>query len=163
MTAYTLNATDSSKSVRFLETISVTDAAASGTVIKAIKIPDRFQFLSLYIYVDAQGGTTPTLDLELDVPDFGSASKMAAPDDGNIAKLADFAGITQVTGVGPYLQTIDIGPGVTGIADDATGAASADARMAVNTVLPPWLVYKFSYDGTTHDEDYTIRLVAAFR
>jgi hypothetical protein len=163
MAAITINTTDANRMTRFLESQVITNQSGVVTRTRAVKVPGQARSVSFYLYIDSQTGTTPTLDFKLLVPDFGSGALFFAPDDVNVALLADFAGITQVTGAGPYCQTIDVGPDVTGIADDVTGAAAADARMAVNTLLPPWLVYQVITDGTTTDEDYTYRLVAHFR
>lgn len=164
MAVITRNETDGRKAVRFLESRTITNLTPSeNNRRRAVKVPEFAKYASFYLFITSQGGTSPTLDMGIEVPDFSTAEKLHAPTDDNLANLADFAGITQVTGAGPYLQTIDIGPGVTGIADDATGAAAADARMAINTVLPPWLVYRTSLDGTTGDEDYTFQLVLQFR
>jgi hypothetical protein len=160
MAAYTINENDKGEAVRYLEAIAYTNEGTD--VSKAVKVPGWAKYLSLYLYIDS-GGTSPTVDLSLWVPDFSTDALFKAPSDDIEAKLADFAGITQITGTDPYLQTIDIGPGITGIADDATGAASADARMAINTILPPWLVYKLAFDIADTDEDYALQLVAQFR
>jgi hypothetical protein len=160
MADYTINENNKGAAVRYLESIDYTNEGTD--VSKALKVPGWAKYLSFYLYYDA-AGTTPTLDFTLWVPDFSTEAKFKAPTDDNEAKLADFAGITQITGAAAYLQTIDIGPGVTGIADDATGAAAADARMAINTILPPWLVYKLDFDIADTDEDYLLQLVAQFR
>lgn len=158
MAAYTINDNDSGRGVRFLESTTATNSAVAKT--KVVKVPGWAKFLTAYLFVDSQGGTTPQLDLTLFVPDFGSAALMAAPSDANPANLIS---ITQVTGVGPYQQVIDLGPGVTGIADDTTGAAAADAREAMNCVLPPWIGYALTTTATDGDEDATVRLVFHFR
>jgi hypothetical protein len=160
MATYTINENDKGEAVRYLEAIAYVNTQTD--VSKAVKVPGWAKYLSLYLFIEALAGTTPTVDFSLWVPDISTEAKFKAPTDDNEAKLADFAGITQVTGAGPYLQTIDIGPGVTGIADDATGGAAADARMAINTILPPWLVYKLEF-GADADEDYDLQLVAQFR
>jgi hypothetical protein len=158
MAAYTINDTDARKHIRFLEAITATNAAADKT--RAVKVPADARFLSVYLFITSQGGTTPTFDFSLIVPDFGTAAKLSAPTDDNPATLVS---LTQVTGTGPYQQRIDIGPGVTGIADDTTGAAAGDAVESVNAILPPWLVYTIDTDVTTGDEDFSLNLVFVFR
>jgi hypothetical protein len=160
MAAVEINSSDDRKRLRFLESIAYTNTQTD--VQKAIKVPGDVRFATFFLYHESAGGTTPSVTTTILIPDFSTVAKFSAPTDDNMALLADFAGTTAVTGTGAYLQTIDIGPGVTGIADDATGAAAADARMAVNALLPPWLVYKLDF-GADADEDYALKLLVQFR
>lgn len=163
MAAIIVNTADAGRAVRFLEAYTVVNQAGTVAKVRAVKVPGWAESMSFYLYIDSQTGTTPSTSFDVNIPDFGSATLFAAPDDANIAKLADVASITAVTGAGPYLQTVDIGPGMTGIADDVTGGAAADARMAINAALPPWLAYTLTTLSPSNDADYIIRVIAHFR
>lgn len=158
MAAYTINDTNNNKAFRLLETLTATNGAVSA--VKAVKVPGWAKYLSAHVFITSQGGTTPQLDFALIIPSFDTVAKFAAPTDDNPITLAS---ITQVTGTGPYHQVIFLGPGVTGIADDATGAATADAFMATNCVLPPWLAYDLHTTAGDADEDVAVNLVFNFR
>ena len=158
MAAYTINTAGQGQATRHLEAIVASNAAADKT--RVVKTPGWARYLSVYLFLTSQGGTTPTFDFTLFVPDFSTAAKFAAPTDDNPQNLAT---ITQVTGTGAYQQVIDVGPGVTGIADDTTGAAGADARMSTNAVLPPWVGYTIDTNIADGDEDATLQVVFVFR
>ena len=159
MAAYTIHDdSDDRRAIKFLESLTATNEALSA--VKAVRTPHWARYASWSLFVTSQGGTTPTLDLDLIVPDFSTRAKLAAPTDDNPYTLAS---ITQVTGTGTYHQTIDLGPGVSGIADDVTGSANADARMMTNCILPPWIVYNLRTDDGDGDEDAACLLVVQYR
>lgn len=164
MAAVTKNTTDAGRSTRFLEAVTITNqTAASTAVTKAVKVPASAKSMSLYLFVDAMGGTTPTLDFTLGMPDFGTEAKYAAPtDDTDLASLGNAAwnGITQVTAAGPSVIDIHVGPDFT---DDDTGSATASCSYFVKAVLPPWITYTYTTTDAADDADYTFRLVAVFR
>lgn len=59
-------------------------------------------------------------------------------DDGNVIKIAEHAAITTITGTGQE-YVFQIGPGITGIADDVASSATVDSYISLNAVLPPIL------------------------
>lgn len=78
-------------------------------------------------------------------------------DDSNITLLKEVAAFTAITGTTNTYQ-IDIGPGVTGIADDSTMAAAADSYASFNCILPPFLGIRQANTGAS-----TYRLSVVFR
>ena len=56
-----------------------------------------------------------------------------------------------------------LGPGVTGIADDSTISATADSYASFNVVLPPIIGIILTLDRTTGNETYTYNLAAYFK
>ena len=164
MAALTINSAGADSMVRVLEDVVITNQTANSTAVtKAVKVPDGAKRVTFWLFQHSSAGTTPLLDFVIGVPDFGSAAKMLAPTDDTDAALGNGAwnGITQVTGTGPYLHTIEIGSDV---ADDDTGSATATDTYGVKvSVLPPWLSYTYTTDGTTDDEDYSFCLIAKFQ
>src|SRR3990167_1902963 len=136
MAAVTINSADVSlDGIQFLEDVTITNqTAASTAVTKADRVPSWATDLVLTIFHDSQGGTTPTFDFVLGIPDWGSAARLLAPtDDDDIATLGNAAwdGITQITGTGAYQIVIEVGPAVT---TDDTGSATASCWYGVNSV-----------------------------
>lgn len=164
MAAITMNTNDPGKAVRFLEDVTITNQTANTTAVtKGVRVPDWASSMALYIFFDSSGGTTPLFDFKLGVPDIGAFAQLGIPTDAtDVATMGDQAwdGITQVTGAGPYVKVINVGPTVT--ADD-TGSATASDTYAVNASLPPVFTYTYTTDGTTDDEDYRFRLVCVFK
>lgn len=163
MAAITLNMADHSKAIRFLESVVITNQVPNSTAVtKAVRVPQWAKYASFYIYYDSATGNTPLFDFTLGVPDFGSAANLAAPTDDNVGALgnAEWNGITQLTGGGPYLIAVHVGPDYT---DDDTGSATADSTYVVKATLPPVLTYTYTTDGTSDDEDYAFRIVAHFK
>ena len=135
---------------KLLETIAVTDASATTSVTKAVLVPQWAQNATIVIGTLTMGGTSPLFDFFLyGVDTMGGAT---APDDGDLYALGGWDGITQKTAAAGTFTAIDIGPNLT--ADD-TGSATATDRYGVQSMLPYVLAYKYTYDGTTHDEDYS--------
>lgn len=163
MAAITQNTNQSNRMIRFLESLVITNQAGGANQVAAnkyIRVPQHAKSAMFLLYLTSAGGTSPSLQLELNVPDISTAAKLAAPDDANVGPLADFAH-TAITGTGPYLQQIHFGPGIGAV--DSTGAAAADAAYTFSCVLPPVISYRILVDGTTGDEDYTAQLVVVFR
>lgn len=157
MAAITVNGADAGKAFRRLETIAITNQTANSTVVrKAVRVPDWADSMAFYVYYEAAAGTSPLFDFSLEVPDTAADGSV---DDSPIGNLGDWDGITQVTGTGPYLFQVDVGPNIT--ADD-TGSATASSRYGVEAALPPVVVYKYTTDGTTDDEDYAVRICVKF-
>lgn len=77
-------------------------------------------------------------------------------DDANIIKLAEHGALTALTGAATV--TVQIGPGVSGIADDVTIAATGDSAAAINSVLPPILGVRQTNTGAS-----TYTLAVTFR
>lgn len=161
MAAITENTNQQGKAVRFLENVTITDqAAASTTVRKFVRVPSWARFATLYLFHQSAGGTAPSLNILLEVPDIKTVALLSAPDDGLLLTLGNFS-FTAITGTGPYVQQIHMGPG---IADDNTGSATADASYGIDANLPPLLAYAYVTAGAgVALEDYTFQLVLHFR
>lgn len=164
MAAVTKNTNQQGRTVRFLEDVTITNqTAASTAVTKAVRVPHFAKSASFYIFYDSSGGTTPTFDFVLGMPDFGDTTAFDVPTDAtDIATLGNAAwnGITQVTGAGPYVIDVHVGPDFT---DDDTGAAAASCSYFVKAVLPPWITYTYTTTDAADDADYRFRIVAVFR
>jgi hypothetical protein len=162
MAALTENTNDARKAIRHLEDVTITNGSGAGAKTRFIRVPEWANRVTFYLFNDVMTGTTPLLDFVVGVPDFGGATKFAAPTDDTDALLGDqsWNGITQVTAAGPSLITVNIGPDLT--ADD-TGSATASCNYDVRATLPPVLYYTITTDATTGDEDYAHRLVAHFK
>jgi hypothetical protein len=137
-----------------LETLAVTDAAASGTKFKSVAIPGWAKYARFIVDITITG-TTPLFDFVvyggLDI----SAGALGGPPliTTDIYALGNgWDGITQLT-TDNSTPTVQVSIGPTIPVDD-TGSATADCWYGVLDTLPPYFVYKYVYDGTTHDEDY---------
>lgn len=164
MAAYTINNNDAGRSIRFLEDVSIVNqTAASTAVTKAVRVPLWARSMSLYLYVNSTGGTTPSLAFTMGIPKFSTEALFAAPTDDNVSLLgvgAGWDGITTITGAGPYLVTIHISPDV---ATEDTGSATADSTYYVQETLPPWVIYTYTTTDAADDADYDFELVAVFK
>lgn len=101
--------------------------------------PHFARYAQIFFVVETLAGTSLQLSL-LTVPPF------EVDDDHVIAlrEAAAFAAITQAD----VTSVVDIGPGVTGIADDVTGGAAADSYASINTILPDILGVRVTAVGT---------------
>lgn len=165
MAAITMNTNNSRQALRFLENVTITNQSENSTAVKkGVRVPSWANNVTFYIFFDSAGGTSPLFDFSLGIPDFGTETLLGAPTDANdSATLGNAAwnGITQVTGTGPYLIQIHVGPEVT---DDDVGSANASCEYGVAcNALPPIITYTYTTDGTTDDEDYAFRIVAHFK
>ncbi len=161
MAAITLNTTSQAQRFRLLESRTLTNQVGSDVRRYAIRVPTGARSALFMLFIDAMTGSTPLLDFTLSVPDLTNENSL---DDSPLANLGGWDGITQKTAAAsPTLTTVAVGEGITGIADDDTGSATATDHYSVNTVLPPIIAYTITVDGTTNDEDYTYRLAVYFR
>ncbi len=138
---------------KLLETLAVTNAAATTTVNKGVLVPNHAKN-ALFVIDITITGTTPLFDFNI------KGVNVAAPSDSTITyNTADaytigssWVGITQLTtDASTPMVTVTIGPN---IPTDNTGSATADCAYGISSILPPVLMYTYIYDGTTHDEDY---------
>jgi hypothetical protein len=150
--------------VQFLESVVITNQTANSTAVtKAVAVPPWAVKGVFYIFFDSSGGTSPLFDFVLGMPDWGSSTLIAAPTDATDQAVwgdAAWNGITQVTGAGPYVIIVEIGPDVV---DDDTGSATASCHYGIKAELPPVLSYTYTTDGTTDDEDYTFRIAVQWK
>lgn len=115
-----------------------------------LKLPLKAKFAQVFLNITANAGTTPTT-----TPSFLVADPVAL-NDSYVINLAEHSALTAITTAGQYV--FDIGPGVTGIANDVTNAAAADSYVTLNAILPAILGIKILNDRTTGDETYTYNL-----
>ena len=112
-----------------------------------------------YLYIDynltAVAGTTPLVDVTLKVPDLTTLD-----DTTGVVNFRNHAALTQINAAARLL--IQVGPGVTGIADDVVNAASGTSDISINATLPPIIGVKILQDRTTGDETYTYTLTVVF-
>lgn len=153
MALFEINGANRLQSVRLLETVLFTNLVP-GTALavsKAVPVPDWAETAQFCLNITTLTGTSPLVDFTL--------SGTYNLDTTFSWLLGDWDGITQLTGTGPYVVLIDIGPSV--LADD-TGSATANSRYGVASTLPPWIVYKYTLDATTNDEDYAFDIRCKF-
>lgn len=165
MAAITMNTNGGSKGLRFLEDVTISNQTAASTAVKkGVRVPPWASHASFYIFYDAATGTSPTFDFVMGVPDFGDEVAFVTPTDATDAAAvignADWNGITQLTGAGPYIVAVHLGPDVT---DDDTGSATASCTYGVKAVLPPVLTYTYTTTDSADDADYRFRIVVQFK
>ena len=153
MATVDINSSGSPQAVRLLETASYTNLVPGTSLVvsKAVPVPSWAETAAFAVTITTLTGTSPLMDFVLQ----GSFDL----DTTHVWNLGDWDGITQLTGTGPYVVAIDVGPAVT--ADD-TGSATASCRYGVLASLPPWIVYKYTLDATTNDEDYAFDIRCKF-
>ena len=138
-----------------LENQAITNQTAnSATIVKAFSPPRWAQSMIMYLNITSMGGTSPLLDFKLEAVDPGDFDTSA------VSPLGDWDGITQKTAATNSLEVIEVGPEV--VTDD-TGSATASGRYGVRAILPTWVMYTITTDGTTDDEDYTFTLGVEFQ
>lgn len=156
MAQITMNTTDSPRANRLLETVAIVDQTANSTAVtKGVHVPDWATSCCWLLNVTNMGGTTPLIDFKLEGIDPWTLTTT------HVWPLGDWDGITQLTTNGSTPKVaIDVGPNIT--ADD-TGSATASCRYGVNASLPPVIVYTYTTDGTTDDEDYDFTISVFFK
>ncbi len=141
----------------FGSNIRVRTAAAQATTGQTdwLAIPHAARFMTLFFNLTAVAGTTPV---------FTPALLTTIPqtlDDTYSMNLAEHTAFTGLTAAAMLI--VDVGPGITGIANDTTNSATAGSYASLNVILPPVLGIKVTNDRTTGDETYTYTIDATFR
>lgn len=117
-----------------------------------VDVPVWAKGMTVYLNLSALAGTTRTLDFKiLEADPVARSDSAPAPID-----FLGWDGITQLTATG--FVVLDVGPGVTGIANDDTGVfyqlnGSPSGRL---------LGFKIATDRTDGDETYTYTLAVVF-
>src|SRR3954466_4953470 len=128
-----------------LETLAVTDAAATTTKNRALGVPAWANGVIFLLDLTITG-TTPLFDFTISGGQ--TATRHGAALDSTTDKFEFTAGgpatITQLTtDTSTPITTVSIGPGVT---TDTTGSATANSAFAFSSVgLPPYLIYTYIY------------------
>jgi hypothetical protein len=121
-------------------------------------VPQWAVFATVNFNLTAVAGTTPIVTV-INIMSLDPVSR----DDASAYNIAQHANLAAVNITGAAQIVTDIGPGVTGIADDVTQAATGFSRAALNAVLPANMGVQLTFDRTTGDETYTYTLSAKFR
>ena len=111
-------------------------------------VPQWATFCTVHLNITATAGTTPgpsTLSIK--------SAMQVGIDDTNAQTMSAGSAIAVNGG-----QVVDIGPGVTGIAD-----AGSATKVTVNAILPAILGLTLLLDRTNADETYTYTLSARFK
>lgn len=117
-------------------------------------VPPWARYMSIDFNLSAVGGVTPLADFSIVVPDLTTKD-----DTTGVVNLAAYTAFTQITGVARLIG--QIGPGITGIADDVATSATGNSNFAINTPLPPIIGFKLVFDRTDGNETYTYALGTA--
>ena len=112
-----------------------------------VAMPKWAKYMNIWLNVSAVAGTTPLTDLKL------VSSNPVTMDDGDDLDYLGWNGITQIAGTTAGDIQVQIGPGITGIADDDTGP-----WYSLNGALPSVIGFVVTLDRTTGDETYTYSL-----
>lgn len=113
--------------------------------------PAFARYAQIFFTVETLVGTSLQLSL-LTVPPYER-------DDDHIIALREAAAFAAITAA-DVTSVVDIGPGVTGIADDVTGGAAADSWASINCILPDILGVRITGVGTganVYDLNVTFR------
>jgi hypothetical protein len=106
----------------------IAEAHSSAEVDKWwLAVPKWARYAKIHFSVETLGATSLQLSL-VEVPPFDR-------DDDHVIALREAAAFAAITAA-DVTSVVDIGPGVTGIADDVTGAAAADSYASINCILP---------------------------
>lgn len=116
-----------------------------------IAVPGFARYMTVWLNVSAAAGTTPLTDFKL------VSANPVTMDDGDNLDYLGWNGITQIAGTTSGDIMVQVGPGITGIADDDTGPV-----YSLNGVLPSVLGFTITLDRTTTDETYTYSLAYKF-
>jgi hypothetical protein len=112
--------------------------ASSGTRNAYLAVPQWARYATITI--------TPTTIGTSITPSFLIADPNAL-DDSFVINFAEHAAFTAITGTN-NTYVFNIGPGITGIADDVTNAAAADSVASLNGVLPEILGVRVVASGS---------------
>lgn len=119
-----------------------------------VAVPQWARFAKIVFNLTAVAGNTPTAVLSIQETD------PIALDSTYNANLKGYTAFTTITAAAQLV--VDVGPGVTGIADDVTTAATGTSHATINGLLPNVLALSLVLDRTTGDETYTYNLTVTF-
>jgi len=119
-------------------------------------VPQWANYLWVMLNVTASAGTTPLVDIAFQAVNPVSLTTT------HVLKIAEHADMVDNDGTAAQ-YVFQLGPGVTGIADDSTISATADSYASFNVVLPPIIGIILTLDRTTGNETYTYNLAAYFK
>ncbi len=120
-------------------------------------IPQGYRYAYIdYNLTSVGASTTPTSLLSIQVPDLSTMD-----DTTGVVNLMNYTAFTTMTAAARLF--VQIGPGVTGIADDVTTSATGNSNASINAVLPPVLGIKVLNDRGSGDEVYTYSLTLTLR
>ena len=111
--------------------------ASSGTLTKWLLVPSFARYAFVFLNPTTVGTSVTPSFLAIDP---------VALDDDYVILVAEHAALTAITAAGQYAY--QIGPGVTGIANDVTQSATADSYVSLNAVLPPILGVRIVSSGS---------------
>ena len=115
-----------------------------------LKTPEWATYAQVWFVMEVKGGTSVQLAIHT-VPPLDR-------DDDHEMLLKEIPAFTAVTSA-DVTGVVDIGPGVTGIADAVTGDAAADSYVVINCVLPDilgvWVIGAGA--NNTYDLDVVFR------
>lgn len=109
--------------------------------------PSWAKYGQFFFSLTAVAGTTPIF-----TPSFLVANPITLTDTTtmNLAEHTAFTGLTQAG-----LLVVEVGPGLTGIANDVTNSATVASWTSINAVLPALLGIKILNDRADGNETYT--------
>jgi hypothetical protein len=120
-----------------------TITASSAATADAVAVPQQARFVTVIFRATV---VTTSMLPNVSRVDWGATAGVY--DDGTAVNLGEHAAFTAFTAANTLI--FQAGPGVTGIADDATNSATAASYVSVNCVLP-----KVIYIQTTHTGNST--------
>ena len=126
---------------------TVSARSSATTVTDWLLVPDWARFCVVFLQPTTIGTSI--------TPSFLAVDPVSL-DDGNIINIAEHAALAAITATVSYIY--QIGPSITGIADDVTESATADSYISLNAVLPPILGLRQVNSGTN-----VYNLTALFR
>lgn len=131
-------------------------AAAQATTGQTdwVAVPRGAKGATIWVNITANAGATPSTTISVLTTD------PITRDDSYTVNVAEHTSLTAITAAS--MLVIDIGPGVTGIADDVTNAAAASSYVKINAHLPPILGIKVLNDRGDGNETYTYTVTVAF-
>lgn len=139
--------------------VVVRNATAQATTGQTdwVTVPNWAKFATVDFNLTAVAGTSPLV-----TSIFLRGIDPVTRDDTFQYALAEHADLATVDMTGAAHLVVDIGPGVTGIANDVTQAATGFSAAALNCILPEFLGITLTFDRTTADETYTYTLSVRF-
>jgi hypothetical protein len=147
-----------SKAIQCDDLITIRNETAQATTGQTdwIDVPLGARYAQVvFNLTDVGASTSPTF-----LPSVFMADPVSRNDTYKI-KLGEHAALTAFTAAN--MLVMNIGPGVTGIADDVTNSATAVSIVSINTVLPWLMGFTVLNDRGNADEVYSYTVSVVFR